>query len=43
MQANIFWLRDPKNIGLHHKFLKISKTLPQTQVPTALTGEILKI
>jgi len=27
MQVTFFWFRDPKNIGLHHKFLKFLRFL----------------
>ena len=43
MQANIFWFRDPKNIGLHHRCLRFQRLSPQTQLPTALTRDILEI
>ena len=42
MQANIFCFRDPKNIGLHHKFLKFLGFLDTLQVVTALTWRNLK-
>ena len=42
MQANIFWLRDPRKIGLHFEFLKFLRFLDQDQVPTALARKILE-
>ena len=40
MWAHIFWSRDPKHIGLHHKFLKTFRFLDKPRSCVANVGHV---